>query len=122
MPPLPESGQMFLRMRLLFPTGAPHVGPATVRLWVEDVSFADRDAETVGSLEARVGDGRDLQGPYDLEVHAAALSPDRRYGVRVFVDRSGDGHIAAGDLLTTEQQYVRPEDVGTELNLRLTVV
>jgi hypothetical protein len=106
-------------LRLLFPAGVPHLGPARVRLWVEDVSYADSAAVAVGHLDKSFDDATDLRGPYDVE---ARLRPGRSYAVRVFVSRSGGEQIAAGDLITTQYNQVDPADGGGGFDVALTVV
>lgn len=87
-----------------------------VRLAVNDVSLADAPATADGGLAVPVPVGVGLGGPYEVD---AELDPGRSYALAVHIDRSGDGVLAAGDLINAVRVPVAvvPEViVGVPLN------
>lgn len=87
-----------LRIWLSWPPDGRPEPPITIHIWVEDVSLLDAAAESIAELHTKIEDSDAVDGPFDVNAERHA---GRRYNVRVHVDRSGDGSIASGDLLTT---------------------
>jgi uncharacterized lipoprotein YbaY len=79
---------------------------ATVRVLVEDVSFADASSTVVAS---HVTPGVDIDGrggslPFSLPV--PDVDPRHDYSVRAHVDANGDGEIGVGDLISMQSHPV----------------
>jgi uncharacterized lipoprotein YbaY len=83
--------------------------PVHVRLAINDVSLADEAATTVAHADVVVPAGQDLAGPFEL---VADLAPGHHFAVTVHVDRSGDGQLAPGDLITTQRVQVPADSKG----------
>ena len=88
-----------------------------IHIWVEDVSLLDVAAQSIAELHTTVEDSDALHGPFDVN---AERQPGRHYNVRVHLDRSGDGSIASGDLLTTSAQPLT--DVEHDITAHLQLV
>ena len=78
-------------------------GPVHVRLAIEDVSLQDSSSIEVSRTDTIVQPDEALQGPYELD---AALTAGRHYAIRAHIDRSGDGTIAPGDLISPRHQAI----------------
>jgi hypothetical protein len=78
-----------------------------LRVSVEDVRRADAAAPQLASeaFQLPATDERVL-GPFEL---SASLPPGGDYAVRVHVDRSGDGTIVPGDLVSVAKHPVPAE-------------
>jgi hypothetical protein len=78
-----------------------------VRVGVEDVRRADAAAPQIAmeTFSLPATDER-LVGPFEL---TAVLPPGGDYAVRVHVDRSGDGAIVPGDLVSVARHPVTAE-------------
>ena len=95
-----------VRVSVRLPTGTPLPAHGRVRVSVEDVSRADAAAPQVVAGVFPVAPpsrGERVLGPFEL---TARLPPGRDYALRVHVDRSGDGHVAPGDLVSAARHTV----------------
>ena len=105
-----------LRVSVRVPGDEPMPSRGTVRVSVEDVSRADAPAPQLAAAafpSARPAAG--MLGPFEL---TAELLPGAHYAVRVHLDRSGDGRIAAGDLVSVARQ---PVEAAGEVELEVPV-
>lgn len=89
--------------------GAPFAG-SVVHVVLRDTSEADALHPLVAETTGTVEDG--LGGKLVLDLADDALSERRRYSLFAHVDRTGDGSIHPGDLITTEDIQVAAADVG----------
>jgi hypothetical protein len=87
---------------------APDAG-STVRVAIRDTTLADAlhptVAEVIGILEP------ESEAELSVELPPERLNPRHRYSLWAHVDQAGDGEIRPGDLITTQNVPVRPEDV-----------
>ncbi len=94
--------------------GTPHL-----RLVISDVSLADAPAVPVTELDL-VLDAVQLEGGvFEL---TAPLAPGRHFAVSAHVDRSGDGVVAVGDLISTTRVPVTSDADSVIVDIPLTEV
>lgn len=77
----------------------------------------DESSTTVAETTSEALSPADVSGPFELE---ADLEVGRQYAVYAHIDRSGDGTIAPGDLITTVRVPVPTRSVA-EIHLDVPV-
>ncbi len=109
-----------VRGEVVLPADAPRVGAKAVHVEVRDVAVADAPSTVVASTTLRdrkIGPG----GRLKFSLQAPDAGPHQRLELRVHVDVAGGGHVAAGDLLTTQSIAV-PASGACELTAPVSVV
>jgi hypothetical protein len=100
-----------IRLHLRIPDLLPDDQGSAVRIAVRDTTQADALHPTVAEASGTVPvDADDVK--VDVNLPDQPLDPRRRYSVWAHVDHSGNGQLGAGDLITTQDVQVGPEDVG----------
>lgn len=87
---------------------------ATVRVLVEDVSFADASSIVIAQQVLRDVD-LDPSGHIPFSLSVPETDPRHDYVVRAHVDMTGDGEIAVGDLVSTQSHPVLTRGQGTRV-------
>ena len=89
---------MVITGRILFQDDAVPFSRATVRVTVEDTTYADAPAEPIASWSSEdVSYPRDATGiRFDITLNQEP-SPRRRYTLRALIDVDGDGRLGSGD-------------------------
>jgi hypothetical protein len=118
-PPSGEPKCVRIVCSLLPPAGMRLDGPVHVRLVLEDVSLLDSASTTVSEIDVIARTRDDLYKPYEI---LASLRAGRRYAIRGHVDRSGDGQVATGDLVTTVQHTVGGDHAVASIELPMVEV
>ena len=99
-----------LQIRLRMPDRRSEDAGSTVRIALRDTTLADAEhptvAETTGTLAP---DGKEIE--LSVDVPKEQLDARHRYSVWAHVDRDGSGEIRSGDLITTQDVAVRPDDL-----------
>jgi putative lipoprotein len=102
-----------LRVTIRAPDDAP-APQGQLRVSVEDVRRADAPApQLAAETFPLAATGERVLGPFEL---TALLPPGGDYSVRVHVDRSGDGTIAPGDLVSVAKHSL-PAEPNAELEV-----
>ncbi|MFG1820632.1 hypothetical protein ACGFIF_43215 [Kribbella sp. NPDC049174] len=114
-----EARRVRIVCSLLPPAGTRLEGPVHVRLTVEDVSLLDSASTTVSEIDVIARTRDDLRKPFEI---VAGLRAGRRYAIRGHVDRSGDGQVATGDLVTTAQHAVAGDRAVASIELPMVEV
>jgi Type III secretion system lipoprotein chaperone (YscW) len=106
-----------VRVHVQLPPATVLPAGARVRVQVEDVARADAAAPVVAAEAfALPAEPASVLGPFAL---AAVLSPGGDYAVRVHVDRTGDGRVVAGDLVSVAKHAVPGGRAELEVPVRL---
>ena len=93
-----------IRGEIVFPSNAPKRLARLVTIELHDISLADAPSKMVA--ETRL---KDVQVRPDEDLPFTIKAPEEESqgaAFRVHVDWDGDGHVSAGDLLTTQVIYV----------------
>ncbi len=99
-----------LKMRLQVEELRPEDGGSVVHAVLRDTSMADALHPTVAEATAAVPEDPG-QLEMVLDVPEGALDPHHRYSLWVHVDQEGGGQPRGGDLITTQDVPVVPEDL-----------
>jgi hypothetical protein len=87
-----------------------------VRVSVENVGRADAPAPELAAEAFPTSPTTDgMLGPFEL---SAELPPGGDYAVRVHIDRSGDGQIAVGDLVSVARHPIAAGEAEVEVPVR----
>jgi hypothetical protein len=101
----------------------PPMHGAVVQVRLEDVTLADAAAETVAIATIPGVEHEPARGetgvPFALTVAGDTIKPRRRYTVRVWVDRDGDGRAGPGDLYSDRSYPVTSDDIGRPVTVVL---
>lgn len=84
----------------------PVEGGSTLHIYVEDVSRADAASVRAAALELPLAASLPAGAEVPFELRVEGLDPDARYEVRAHLDRSGNGEIESGDLVSVESHPV----------------
>ncbi len=108
---------------IVFPENLPAGAPATIHVRIEDVSRADAPATAVAGVTLEdvavpPPSGEAMTFAIPVQTH----DPHMTYGVRVHVDRDGDGQVSVGDLVSTSHHPVLTRDGGTEVSIPVSEV
>jgi heat shock protein HslJ len=108
---------------IVFPENLPAGPPATIHVRIEDVSRADAPATVVASATLQDVALPPAAGePVTFAIPVASYDPHMRYGVRVHVDRDGDGQVSVGDLVSTSHHPILTHGGGTEVSVPVSEV
>jgi uncharacterized lipoprotein YbaY len=88
---------------------------AVVHVVVEDVSRADADSVVAAESDLR---GVRTGAPVAFELNVPSVDAHAHYSVRVHVDMEDRGHVAAGDLISTESHPVLTRGHGQHVTVR----
>ncbi len=97
--------------------------PAFVRVEVEDISRADMPSEVVAqrSISTGIVHGGDVI-PFEIEVPASVIDPQRLYSVRAHVAMSGSGEIEIGDFISMQSFPVLTRGHGNQVRVEVRLV
>lgn len=101
-------------MRLSLPDLRPEDAGATVRVTLRDTTMEDALHPTVAETTAILEGERDT-AEVVMTVPSHALDPRHRYSVWVQVDHEGSGGVTPGDLITTQNVPITPDDLGASV-------
>jgi putative lipoprotein len=90
------------------PPDTPAGTAASLLVEVRDVSLADAPSTVVGAqvqTDVQLSPG----GRVPFSVNVPELDPSASYGLRVHIDRSGNGTLESGDLISSQAVPVRTE-------------
>lgn len=109
--------QVVVTGTIIIPRDVAAFGNAKAYVRLEDVSYADRAAETVGQTELtdlRHDPGTEsTRVPFRLQVEPGhAVDPSADYAVRVWIDIDGDGRAGPGDLHSDQSYRVLTKGFG----------
>ena len=97
------SSQQILRGEIVFGDEAIAFSGATLYVTLEDVTYTDDDAITVGKVViTNVAYNPLSPDNLTFEVPFQLLNPRALYSVRVHIDLNGDGRISTGDYVNTQ--------------------
>lgn len=99
-----------LQVRLRIPDRRPQDAGSTVRIALRDTTLADTEHPTIAEASGTLAPGGDWV-ELSVDVPDEQLDPRHRYSVWAHVDRDGSGEIRGGDLITTQDVAVRPDDL-----------
>ena len=126
-----EAGGPLVTGQILFTAQTPSFRQATVHLYLEDVSYADAEAEVIAEAvipavhhDPTRGESRQRRAttvPFVIDAPAGMQALDERnlYAVRVWVDRDGDGLEGPGDLFSDQSYRVLTRGFGRRVSIRL---
>jgi putative lipoprotein len=108
---------------IVFPESMPAGPSATIHVRIEDVSLADAPATVVTSVTLEnVAIPPPADQPVVFAIPVETYDPRMRYGVRVHVDRDGDGRVSGGDLVSTSHHPVLTHGGGAEVSIPVSEV
>jgi uncharacterized lipoprotein YbaY len=108
---------------IVFPEHVPEGPPATIHVRVEDVSLADASATVIaGTTLANVTVPPPAGEAVTFAIPVETYDPRKTYGVRVHVDRDGDGQVSVGDLVSTTHHPVLTRGGGTDVSIPVSEV
>ena len=108
---------------IVFPEGLIAGPPATVYARIEDVSLADAPAPVLSAVTLEEVALPPPPGvPVTFALPIERYDRQRRYPVRVHVDRDGDGMVSIGDLVSTSNHPVLTDGAGTAVTVPVSVV
>ena len=100
------AGSVTVTGEIVFPTDAPSLAAATVRIVVEDVSRLDASAPVIAeTVLDRVEIGPDAS-PLKFSIPVGDVDGITHYNVRAHVDAGGSGDVSVGDLVSTQAHPV----------------
>ena len=97
------------------------LGPGShlLHLMVEDVGRADAAAIVAGRADLTLNGPLPAGTALPFEIHVARVDPGAHYSVRAHLDRSGNGVIEAGDLISTRSYPVTVDGSGQTMRVTL---
>lgn len=97
----------------------PVEGGSTLHIYVEDVSRADAASVRTAALEMRLGASLPAGTEVPFELVVEGLDPGARYEVRAHLDRSGNGEIESGDLISVQSHPVLTQGAPDRVEIAL---
>jgi uncharacterized lipoprotein YbaY len=112
--------------RIIISPSVPAFGGATAHIFLEDISYADADAEILSHTAVKgihhpgARGGGETVVPFKLSAPGReAVNPRRDYSVRVWIDVDGDGQKGANDLYSDEVYPVLTRGFGSDVVIKL---
>lgn len=101
---------------IVLPPDMTPVTPSSVRVEVEDISRADMPSEVVGYQlisTGAVSGGEAI--PFNIEIPASLIDPQRLYSVRAHIAMHNSGEIERGDYITMQTYPVLTRGYGNRV-------
>lgn len=109
---------------IIIPFQTPSFNDATAHVFLEDVSYADREAlliakSIIPNVNHNNNAGKDTLIPFTIYAsEKMEITPRNDYAVRVWVDLDSDGRESSGDLFSDQRNPVLTRGFGNKITIR----
>lgn len=110
---------------IIIPFHTPSFKKATAHLFLEDVSYADREAlliakDIIPDVSHDSDAGKDTILPFTIyATEKVEINSRNDYAVRVWVDLDSDGRESSGDLYSDQRNPVLTRGFGNKITIRI---
>jgi uncharacterized lipoprotein YbaY len=115
-----DSSQQVVHGQIVFDDDAPAFSGATLYVTLEDVTYADSEATTIGRLVKKdVAHDPNAGDPLTFEITCEVPDDSARYNVRAHIDVDGSGQISRGDYVNTQSYPVITRGHPSDVSMRV---
>lgn len=110
---------------IIIPFQTPSFKKATAHVFLEDVSYADREAQLIAKsiipdVSHNADAGKDTILPFTIYANKKMeINPRNDYAVRVWLDLDSDGRETSGDLYSDQRNPTLTRGFGNKITIRI---